>query len=159
MAADRAATTRIPYQIGRQHMDPCVTIDLDAFVQQCRGKSVLRKIKKTRERVENGQLRFRMLRTPDQSQEGLSIFHHLHQARRTSVGDPGCFADERFGPFVGRAMERLMARDLAAYAVCDGVNGPVAIQLLLFSDTTSFMYQSGIDPNAGDLEPGMRLAT
>lgn len=126
----------------------------EAFVRQCKGKSVHRKIKKTQERIDTGRIRLRLLDQPSQAEEGLEILHRLHQARRTSLGEAGCFSDERFLPFLREAMAGLIERGLGAYTVIEGEQGPIGTQLLLFSDTTTMMYQSGLDPDSRELEPG-----
>ena len=84
-------------------------------------------------------------------------FVELHQKRRTSLGEPGCFADSRFGGFLKSAAQRLIARDMAEIIVIQRKQVPVAATIEFFVSTTTFMYQTGFDPAYSNIEPGYML--
>jgi hypothetical protein len=81
-------------------------------------------------------------------------FVRLHQLRRTQVGDPGCFADPRFERFLKRAVLGFASFDQAWFSVVTFDERPLAILLMFDSGQTTSMYQSGIDTERLNLEPG-----
>ncbi len=78
----------------------------------------------------------------------------LHQARRNSVGDAGCFADPRFTAFLREAVGRMIPCGMAGLSICKRSDAVIATQLLLYGTDTAYMYQSGVDPSSMDVEPG-----
>jgi CelD/BcsL family acetyltransferase involved in cellulose biosynthesis len=82
------------------------------------------------------------------------ILVDLHQKRRNSLGDPGCFADLRFKSFLESASMRLLqlGQLQAFYLTKEGQ--PIAADIGFRSPTHWYCYQGGIEPDAIDLEPG-----
>jgi CelD/BcsL family acetyltransferase involved in cellulose biosynthesis len=98
-----------------------------------------------------------MLRTAQSGVEvarGLAILHELHQRRRASLGDAGCFASPRFARFLAEAAERFheLGQLRLQWLELDG--RPVAAEFDLNSADTIYHYQSGIDPDAMQDKPG-----
>lgn len=87
-------------------------------------------------------------------EEFFPILMDLHQRRRQSVGDAGCFADDRFGRFLREVALGLIARNqLQAFTLwLDEV--PIAAEIGFRSRNRWFCYQSGIDPDYLEHEPG-----
>jgi CelD/BcsL family acetyltransferase involved in cellulose biosynthesis len=87
----------------------------------------------------------------------LEILILLHQRRRKSLGDPGCFADERFKNFLQDAVRRLcQARQLQiCWLTLD--DQPVAADFNLITPEGTLSYQSGVDPDSLDHSPGHML--
>ena len=85
---------------------------------------------------------------------GFAILVDLHQRRRATLGQPGCFADPRFTRFLSSAGERLLAegRLQLTWMLLDGT--PVAAEFHLTSPSTVYAYQAGVDPDRMDDEPG-----
>lgn len=81
-------------------------------------------------------------------------FVHLHQKRRNSIGQLGCFADEKFERFLRSAVTGLMSLGRSDLVVIKKAGSPIAAILLVYCDETCMMYQSGIDPEMASLEPG-----
>lgn len=81
-------------------------------------------------------------------------FEVLHQKRRSFLGQPGCFACPKFRTFLKSAARELIADDLAQLLVISIDAQPVSAVLLLKSENTCMMYQSGLDPEFASLEPG-----
>ncbi|MGL4576712.1 MAG: GNAT family N-acetyltransferase [Burkholderiaceae bacterium] len=86
----------------------------------------------------------------------------LHQKRRNAVGDPGCFADPRFEPFLREAATQLLARgQLQAFSLWLD-DRPLAADIGFRTEfRTDFgthnrwlCYQAGIDPALMEHEPG-----
>lgn len=96
---------------------------------------------------------------------GLAILVDLHQRRRQSLGEPGCFACQRFSDFV---------REVSAGLIPNGRNAtegvphsarvelhwlelegrPAAAELHLVAGGIAYAYQAGIEPDLLDEEPG-----
>jgi CelD/BcsL family acetyltransferase involved in cellulose biosynthesis len=78
----------------------------------------------------------------------------LHQKRRRSLGEPGCFADATFTEYHREVMERFFAlgRLRLQYILLD--DRPVAIEYDLTGGNTIYFYQSGIEPAVLDQRPG-----
>lgn len=88
----------------------------------------------------------------------LAILCDLHDRRRAALGHVGRFADARFKQFLESAARAALADNrLGLYWL--GLAGiPVAAEIHFRSDRVSYAYQSGLDPEALDCEPG-RLIT
>jgi CelD/BcsL family acetyltransferase involved in cellulose biosynthesis len=98
-----------------------------------------------------------VLRTADTAEaveRGLKILHELHQKRRKSLGDPGCFASPRFANFLALAATRFhqLGRLRLQWIELDG--RPAAAEFDLSSADTVYHYQSGMDPDAAQDKPG-----
>ena len=98
-----------------------------------------------------------VLRTAESVQDverGLEILHELHQKRRESLGDPGCFASPRFANFLALAATRFqqLGRLRLQWIELDG--RPAAAEFDLSSADAVYHYQSGMDPDAAQDKPG-----
>lgn len=87
-------------------------------------------------------------------QRGLAILRDLHQRRRKSLGEPGCFASPRFAGFLAEVARRFHAvgRLRLQWIELDG--RPVAAGFDLSSPDAVYHYQAGIDPDAIEDRPG-----
>jgi CelD/BcsL family acetyltransferase involved in cellulose biosynthesis len=90
----------------------------------------------------------------DQLEHGLAILRELHQRRRVSLGDPGCFASPCFDGFLTETARRFheLGQLRLHWVELDG--RPVAAQFDIVSGDTCYLYQSGIDPDAIQDKPG-----
>src|SRR5204862_188900 len=87
------------------------------------------------------------------------IFIDLHQRRRQSLGERGCFSCERFNRFLRAATERLMAAGSARLLWIEKDGRPLASELHLCSDETTYAYQVGISPDDLAENPGWLVNT
>ncbi len=126
----------------------------EALIVSQRGKNIQRKSKKAAARFRAGELVIRQLDRADDYQEGMENLVRLHQARRESAGDEGCFRDPAMAEFLQNAMKRMLAVGKARFCLCEHQGQPIAAQMHLLSSTTVFMYQTGADPHFMNLEPG-----
>jgi len=83
-----------------------------------------------------------------------ATFVELHQKRRNSIGQLGCFADDNFERFLQSAIKGLMSIDRADLIVINKADRPLAAMIVIYCGETCMMYQSGIDPEMSSLEPG-----
>jgi len=81
----------------------------------------------------------------------------LHQRRRTSLGDRGCFASARFSAFHHDAALPLLRSGQLRLQWLELDGKPVAAEYHLRGPHVVYAYQSGIDPNALEEEPGVLI--
>ncbi len=86
-------------------------------------------------------------------------FCELHQKRRASLGQPGCFFNPQFERFLKSAVYRMMPLGKLEIASVRVDGSEIASELLLRSPTHCWKYQSGMDPAASQWEPGHLLMT
>lgn len=94
---------------------------------------------------------------PDALREAYRIFVDLHQRRWMSQGKPGCFASQRFAGFLTSVTPQMYTAGQLRIVWLEAAGRPISADLLLLGDGVLYSYQSGIDPEALDLQPG-RLA-
>jgi CelD/BcsL family acetyltransferase involved in cellulose biosynthesis len=82
----------------------------------------------------------------------------LHQRRRQSLGEPGCFASQAFHDFHREVVDLLIDRSALrmSWMELDGI--PAAAEYHLAGSDTTYAYQGGVDPQRLEDEPG-RLST
>jgi CelD/BcsL family acetyltransferase involved in cellulose biosynthesis len=86
-----------------------------------------------------------------------SRFVELHQKRRTSLGQPGCFADAAFGIFLQDASEEFLRRGNARLTLVEKDEQAIGSLLTLTGGTTCFAYQMGTNPDCLADSPGWLL--
>ena len=98
-----------------------------------------------------------VLHTLDEEQqidEYLDTLIDLHQRRRRSIGEPGCFASRSFTNFVRLATPELWREGLLGLHVLKLDGEPIAAEYQLRGGGEMFAYQSGVDPERLDVQPG-----
>lgn len=88
---------------------------------------------------------------------GWSLFVDLHQRRRRSLGESGCFANPRFAGFQREfALEQLRLGNLRLAWL--EINGrPAAVECIFVGERAFYLYQSGMDPEMRKYSPGRLL--
>lgn len=117
-------------------------------------KSFRRKTRKAGKRLAQDDFNCAVFRAPEQIGKAWRLFVDLHQRRRQSLGQPGCFADSRFESFLNTATLRLADCDRAQINMICHQGKPLTCNLEFASSTSVFMYQTGMDPDFLSLEPG-----
>lgn len=114
-----------------------------------------------REYLETGQAVLHVAQTEAEFEQSWGSLVELHQKRRRQLGQPGCFACERFTAFLELASRRLLAAGQLRLARLDVAGRPVAAEWQVCDGPTQYAYQAGVDPDALELEPGrlIMLAT
>ncbi|HEV3005112.1 MAG TPA: GNAT family N-acetyltransferase, partial [Pirellulales bacterium] len=90
----------------------------------------------------------------DQLAYGLALLRELHQRRRASLGDSGCFASSRFDAFLTETARRFFALGQLRLHWVELDGRTVAAHFDLVAGDTYYHYQSGIDPDAIQDKPG-----
>lgn len=83
-----------------------------------------------------------------------SHFTTLHQRRRQSLGEKGCFANETFSCFLHDVAKRFQQAGLLDLVCISQGNEPIATEICFRDQRGSFAYQIGINPDALDHSPG-----
>ena len=160
-----AATARLFDALGAAdcgvaHYDdkPCWTIELPATWDDflaLQSKSHRKQLRQAERRVLDSN-RAALHRVADASEfdAAWATLIHLHQRRRISLGEPGCFASPAWA-----AMHRDVARRLLdegnlrlSWLELDGA--PIAAEYHIAGERTTYAYQGGVDPTRLDEEPG-----
>jgi hypothetical protein len=82
----------------------------------------------------------------------------LHQRRRRTLGQRGCFASPRFAAFHREVMPRLLTDGRLQLHWLELDGKPAAVEYQLAGEGTVYAYQAGVEPELLDQEPG-RLIT
>src|SRR5690606_15995208 len=122
-------------------------------------KSHRKQIRQALERLQHDdRTEMRTVTTPEEFSRVWPILVDLHQRRRQSFGDAGCFASRRFHDFLHAASERLLPDGTLRLHWLE-INGrPIAAEYGLRGGGVDYVYQSGLDPDFLHEGPG-RLTT
>jgi CelD/BcsL family acetyltransferase involved in cellulose biosynthesis len=113
-----------------------------------------RKVRTAWKRIDAQDFCVEFVRTPEQFERIWPIFVALHQDRRRSLGQSGCFTAQSFTNFLRDfAMECLGFGNLEFVYASKG-DTPVATELCFRGDSITFAYQLGINPEMLRDNPG-----
>ncbi|HEX3870508.1 MAG TPA: GNAT family N-acetyltransferase [Pirellulales bacterium] len=115
-------------------------------------RSRVRKI--VRRWFDSGRCVPRLAETQSDIERGAQVLRDLHQRRRRSLGQSGCFTSPAFAAFHNDAMQTLFdARRLRLHWVeFDGC--PIAGEYGVIGERVVYAYQSGFDPDYARLKAG-----
>jgi CelD/BcsL family acetyltransferase involved in cellulose biosynthesis len=89
--------------------------------------------------------------------QGLEVLYRLHQARRESLGDDGCFTMPRFERFLEDAAGRLARAGQLRLQWLEVDGQPAAVEFDLLGGDTLYYYQTGMNPDLAEISPGWLL--
>lgn len=127
---------------------------VDAFVA---GLSANRRglVRRRERQAERRGLAWRMVRGGDELADALEQFMRLHSERWTSRGGRGNFDGSPLAAFIRQFGAAAAARGwLRLHRLCEG-DRAVAAMLVFHFAGRAYYYQSGWDPRAADISPGM----
>lgn len=138
--------------------DACWTIDLpadwEAFLAR-QSKSHRKQLRRAERRVlESDGCNWRAVRTQEELEVAWPIFTDLHQRRRVSLGEPGCFASQRFTQFHRALSRRLLASGNLRMSWLELDGQPAAAEYHFCCGEKVYAYQGGVDPDRLEDEPG-----
>ena len=104
--------------------------------------------------VDTGRAVLHTVERKDDLQPAWETLVDLHQLRRQSLGQPGCFASRQFADFHRAVTPKLLRNGqlLLHWVEVDGK--PVAAEYQLGGNGTVYAYQAGMEPEAADISPG-----
>lgn len=117
-------------------------------------KSERRRARRLSKLLQNGAFSTKIYRTATEMEANWSHFIRLHQDRRQSIGQAGCFADARFEEFLRFAALELAGKNLAWLLIVESEGRPIAALLAFDWGGVSHLYQSGFDVRHKSLKPG-----
>lgn len=103
---------------------------------------------------ETGKAKLHRAETPDELENAWRIFIDLHQRRRSSLGQPGCFASPRFESFLHDASRQMLAAGRLQLTYLEIEGQPAATELDLLGGQTVYGYQMGMNPDLAAIQPG-----
>ncbi|HZZ72566.1 MAG TPA: GNAT family N-acetyltransferase [Pirellulales bacterium] len=107
-----------------------------------------------RELFDSGRAVVRRVQNPADFAQSFALQRHLHQLRRNSIGDAGCYADPRFESFLRAANEQLLEQRMLRLMWTELDGEPVAFDSGYAFQDTLYMYQTGFDPSKAEFSPG-----
>ena len=108
--------------------------------------------------LESDRVHWHRVRTRRSSTRRGPCLVDLHQRRRRSLGEPGCFASQAFHDFHREVVERLLDRGQLRISWLELDGTPAAAEYHFADRTATYAYQGGVDPDRLEEEPG-RLST
>ena len=148
--------------VSRQPADSCWILELPASWDDYLSgisKSHRKQLRQLERRVlESDRVRWHRAEQGEEFETAWSVLIDLHQRRRKSLGEPGCFASRTFHDFHREVAERMRARGQLrmSWLELDGV--AAAAEYHIADKSTTYAYQGGVDPTRLEEEPG-RLST
>ena len=142
--------------------DACWAIELptdwEAYLA-LQSKSHRKQLRRAERRVlDSDACHWRLVSTEDDWRAAWPILVDLHQRRRQSLGEPGCFASPEFEAFHREVSRALLAQGQLRMSWLELNGKPAAAEYAFASGDAWLAYQGGVDPDMLDDEPG-RLST
>lgn len=149
-------------QLCRRPAARCWRIALPGSWEEYLGKLSKRRRRQFRRLVsdylESGRVTAHFVQHAEELPRAMDILVELHQRRRKSLGQPGCFASLRFERFLRATAAHLLAAGQLqlVWLALDGKR-PLAAEVDLLGGGVMYGYQSGVDPEAMQHQPGNLL--
>mgnify|MGYP002623874260 CR=1 FL=1 len=87
-------------------------------------------------------------------QRGMEILVDLHQRRRQSLGEPGCFSSDAFAGFLHDTAGHFHQAGKLSLAWIEIDGTPAAAEFQLTGGHATYAYQAGLNPDLLEEEPG-----
>jgi CelD/BcsL family acetyltransferase involved in cellulose biosynthesis len=107
-----------------------------------------------RDLFETGRVVMRTVENCEQLGPALDLLIDLHQKRRQMLGEPGCFASEKFTAFHRDVARQLLLAGQLQFQLLEFDGRTVAVEYQVQSQGVTYIYQAGIDTQRLDEEPG-----
>lgn len=158
MAALTAALTEQGCATRQQQSANCWAIELpanwDDFLAM-QSKSHRKQLRQAYDRVvATPRVKWHQATNPDELEAGWEIFVDLHQRRRQSLGEPGCFASPKFEQFHRQLAHVLLSQGRLRLSWLELDGKPAAAEYHFADGLTTSAYQGGVDPQRLAEEPG-----
>ena len=104
--------------------------------------------------VETGRAVFHLVRREADLAQGIEILIDLHQRRRQTLGQPGCFSSAQFTAFHREVMVRLLRKRQLHLFWVDLDGRPAVAEYFLLGENATYAYLVGLDPETLGDAPG-----
>ncbi len=108
----------------------------------------------TRKFLDTGLCVPKLAKTESEMEFGWRVLCDLHQRRRQSLGQPGCFASPRFAAFQEEVVRQLFADGKLRLHWIEYEGKPVAAEYGITGGSVVYAYQCGLDPEHPKLKAG-----
>jgi CelD/BcsL family acetyltransferase involved in cellulose biosynthesis len=146
----------------RQPGDRTWAIDLPATWEDflaLQSKSHRKQLRQLERRVIDGaRTRWRLVEDASDFDRAWAILVDLHQRRRKSLGEPGCFSSPTWAAFHRDVARRLLDEGRLRLSWLELDGAPIAAEYHLAGRDATSAYQGGVDPDRLAEEPG-RIST
>jgi CelD/BcsL family acetyltransferase involved in cellulose biosynthesis len=122
-------------------------------------KCFRRKMQKARRNLTLPGLNVEAITASHRLRDAWPTFIALHESRRATLGQTGCFQQDRFSEFLLHAATRMAESGNAVLFLATIDGRPFGAILLMTSGKRAYLYQSGFDPEQRQLEPGHLTVT
>lgn len=109
------------------------------------------------EYLSSGRAVLRLCERFDQLEHALELLIAMHQRRRRSLGEPGCYSSPTFEAFIRSATPAMFAEGKVQLAYLEIDGRPAAVDYLLLTPDAACAYQGAVEPNMLEHEPGKLL--
>lgn len=148
--------------VSRQLADSCWALELPSTWDEYLAgisKSHRKQLRQLERRVvESDRVQWHRATTAAEFEQAWPVLVDLHQRRRRSLGEPGCFASRVFHDFHYEVATRLLGRNQLRLSWMELDGTPAAAEYHFADPTATYAYQGGVDPDRLAEEPG-RLST
>jgi CelD/BcsL family acetyltransferase involved in cellulose biosynthesis len=146
------------FMVNRTPADRCWTIDLpptwDDFLA-LQSKSHRKQVRQLERRVLAApQAEWRLVTSPNEFGDAWSTLVDLHQRRRQSLGEPGCFASAAWASFHWDVAQQLLSQGALRLSTLRLDGQPIAAEYHFAGRDATWAYQGGVDPQRLADEPG-----
>ncbi|MCA9269292.1 MAG: GNAT family N-acetyltransferase, partial [Planctomycetales bacterium] len=107
-----------------------------------------------RRAIEAGRVGHHWATCPQSLETGMRILVELHERRRESLGQAGCFSTPQFGAFLTDVAQAMLADGGLRLHWIEIDGAPAAAEFQLAGPGTTYAYQAGVNPDLLDEEPG-----
>ena len=146
------------FKVNRTLGDRCWTIELPATWDEflaLQSKSHRKQIRQMERRILAGeQAEWRLVAAASEFGDAWSTLVDLHQRRRQSLGEPGCFASPSWAAFHWDVAQQLLAEGSLRLSTLLLDGRPIAAEYHFASQEATWAYQGGVDPQRLADEPG-----
>ena len=92
--------------------------------------------------------------SPEEFELGFDVLIDLHQKRRNELGEPGCFASDRYHSFHYEFAARMLRQNRLRLCWLELAGRPAAVEYSILGTETIYNYQSGFEPALAAEHPG-----
>ena len=163
--SDDAATTALLDRLAlndcttsRLVADRCWVIDLPSTWEEflaMQSKSHRKQLRQLDARVlQLERANWKLVTSPAEFASAWSTLVDLHQRRRISLAEPGCFASRTWAAFHWDVAQQLLAEGRLRLSLLELDGQPIAAEYHLAGVGATYAYQGGVEPERLDDEPG-----
>lgn len=162
---DDIATNQLFAELQQRGMDVsaelaprCWSIELPADWDDylaLQSKSHRKQLRRAGRRLaQDADISWRSIENDDQLEPAWRVLTDLHQRRRQSLGEPGCFSSPRWAAFHRDVAAQFLAVGRLRLSTMTIGQTPVAAEYHFVGRETTYAYQGGVEPARLDDEPG-----